>query len=735
MNSKKVNLIIAFSIISFAALAQGSTLERMEYKLSKYQNEDRDKVDLLNAIIYEIYEIDTFRADSLVQVALELEDKLNLVVNKAETLYYKAYLEKKKANYSAALLYFNQSLSTYDSLGQARGISYTLNGIGNVYYAQGDFNKAIEYYKKSYKTDLLLNDPVGIAGSLTNIANIYAEQGKQKEALEYYLKSLEIQKDLKNEYREARNLINIGVTYTEMGDFPKALEFFNKAVAIYEKPGNTYRSFILLESLGVLYKEYKEYDKALYYFNKGLEMCVAQGMKKEIASYLSNIGNVHNAQSNYDKALGYYNEALKIAKQINDKSKISRVLNNIAGVEVLTKDYEQALKKYKKAQAINETIGYKKELFKNYIGIALILYSREQYEEALEYALKSQQMVDEMDLLPPKRNFAQLLAKIYEQMGDFEKAYESYLLFKVLDDSLNNHETIKKISKLEYDYIYKARLDSAKKRELILVDEVKTKDESLEESQRQTLVAITIFFIVVMMLGIIILSLRLRNIQSINQSILIEQKLLRSQMTPHFIFNAMSVLQGIILNKEYKKSIVYLSKFSRLLRLILENSRDKTVLLEKEISAIENYLNIQNMGAKNEYDYHIIMDSDIDQKSILIPPMMIQPFIENSIEHGFTESIENKKIDVNIQFEGVKLVCTIQDNGVGIDAHDQKRTREKESLSTSITKERLQIMTKEFKVPADVSIKDRSLEGERGTIVTLILPYKKTNTDDSSINS
>jgi LytS/YehU family sensor histidine kinase len=272
-------------------------------------------------------------------------------------------------------------------------------------------------------------------------------------------------------------------------------------------------------------------------------------------------------------------------------------------------------------------------------------------------------------------------------------------------------------------------LTLASQRELQLSKKVEASNKSLAQSQRQTLLAVIGFLVFLLCAGLVIVWLILRANKLERKRAQVEQKLLRSQMTPHFIFNSLSILQGIILNKEYKKAIHYLSKFSRLLRNVLENSRDKIVSLDNELKVIENYLVVQNLGASQPYDYSINLDQHIDPQSILIPPMMIQPFVENAIEHGFVGKKDNKQIKVNIGFANQALTCAVVDNGVGISKKLLTQNEEKKSLATTITSERLKIFSKEFKVKTAIDIQNRATFNEEGTIVTLVLPYKMKAND------
>jgi sensor histidine kinase YesM len=185
------------------------------------------------------------------------------------------------------------------------------------------------------------------------------------------------------------------------------------------------------------------------------------------------------------------------------------------------------------------------------------------------------------------------------------------------------------------------------------------------------------------------------------------------------------VLQGMILNKEDKKSVFYLSKFSKLLRITLENSRDKLVPLSHELEAVNNYLELQNLEASQSYDYTILVDKNIDEDIFRIPPMLIQPFIENAIEHAFENRKENRKIDIELKYVSGDLICTITDNGIGIDAQNSHKRKDKKSLATTITSERLKMLSKDFNIDGSVCVEDRKKYNEQGTIVTLVIPYKK----------
>lgn len=722
--------LLLFYLCTIILNAQNKKIDSLTIELEKYKVEDSLRVNLLIGLCNEIKDLDIKKAGFLLAEAEKISKKVNYPKGKADVVYNKGQLEIIKSNYKESILKFEESIKLYQSLNNRRGESYANNGIGMAYYAQSDFANAIVYYKKSAAIDKSLNDLKGVAGSLNNIGNIYADQGNYIEAINYYTRSKELKLKVKDTMGVARAYTNIGSIYGEQGNYHKALENFNMAVSFYEKLGLSNYTERLMLNIGMVYDNLGNVEKALIYVNKALEVSKKQNNQITIAICLSVKGSIYKTQLNYVNALEEFQKALQIRESINNKRGIGISLNDVADVQILVNQETKALKNFKKAEVVNQEIGSQIGLCRSYLGLARCFNSQKQYQKALNYTLKSQGIAIDMKLLQLQKEITELLSIVYKNIGDYKKAFESHQKYKILNDSIFNKENIEKITQLEYEYKYKQALDSASIRELKLTKTVLDTSHSLKKSQRNLLLGVIGFLVTSLILGAIIFILRLRNEKAKTQNVMIEQKLLRSQMTPHFIFNSLSVLQGMILNKEEKKSVSYVSKFSKLLRTILENSRDKTVLLSQELVAIENYLALQNLE-NNKLVYTISVENTIHTSIFKIPPMLIQPFVENAVEHAFVNFAGTRIINIEIVYINEDLVCVIKDNGVGVNYIKEGKSQTKKSLSTTITAERLKILSKDFKRKGSVIIEDRKKYNELGTIVTLILPYIKLQSDES----
>jgi sensor histidine kinase YesM len=168
-------------------------------------------------------------------------------------------------------------------------------------------------------------------------------------------------------------------------------------------------------------------------------------------------------------------------------------------------------------------------------------------------------------------------------------------------------------------------------------------------------------------------------------------KALRAQMNPHFTFNVMTSIQHFIINKDEESAIRYLSKFSKLMRAILNNSERNQIRIAEEIKVIELYLELEAMRFEDKFDYEILVDPAIDPENDEIPSMLIQPYIENAVKHGITPLKRRGRITVTISKSDDMIKCSIEDNGVGT-AYKSQTEPEHQSFGSAITEERLAAM-------------------------------------------
>jgi sensor histidine kinase YesM len=198
-------------------------------------------------------------------------------------------------------------------------------------------------------------------------------------------------------------------------------------------------------------------------------------------------------------------------------------------------------------------------------------------------------------------------------------------------------------------------------------------------------------------------------------------------MNPHFIFNSLASIQNLVVRQDSKKASIYLSKFSELVRFILDSTTEEYILFEKEVNTIENYLELQKIRFPDKFNYVIEVDEKLDVENILIPPMLTQPFIENAIEHGFSHKKDKGHLHIEFKPTGDFILFELTDDGVGREAAAdilKKRNKDHQSLSTSITSERIDVLNRRSKEKFKFDIIDlKDDNGEaNGTRVIFTIP-------------
>lgn len=240
------------------------------------------------------------------------------------------------------------------------------------------------------------------------------------------------------------------------------------------------------------------------------------------------------------------------------------------------------------------------------------------------------------------------------------------------------------------------------------------------------------FIIILFLTGIaFLLVLRRKNIelgrrQMEHQMILLEQKSLQAMMNPHFIFNSLGSIQNYLLHNKPNEAGVYLSQFARLIRQNLNAIDTSTVNLEEEVDRLKNYLDLEILRMENKLNYFIEIDEAVESEDVLIPSMIIQPFVENSIWHGIA-NIEGKGI-IGITFrlkDEKSLQITIEDSGIGIQNAEKYVSQSDKhlKLGMTITRKRLVLLSQKYGIETSVNYRDRSPGIKNpGTIVEIIVP-------------
>jgi hypothetical protein len=312
---------------------------------------------------------------------------------------------------------------------------------------------------------------------------------------------------------------------------------------------------------------------------------------------------------------------------------------------------------------------------------------------------------------------------LYHKTTDNKDAYVNYLeKYTETKDILNEIERRRETIEVQTKYETERKEEEIKS----LSQENELKEYQIKQSR---FYLFGLGGILLLGIGFVVLFIRQSKLKEEQEKTKLQQQLFRSQMNPHFIFNSLGSIQSSIINEEPDKAVKYLSRFSKLMRNILDSSQEESISVAEELTTIENYLELQKIRFSKKFDYSIEKDENIDVENTFIPPMLAQPFIENAIEHGIKHKGSKGNIFVRFKMNEQTLVYEVEDDGIGREKAQEiqlKFNKDHKSLATGITQERIKVLNKKLKHKITLEIIDlKNEKGEpTGTRVMFDIPFK-----------
>jgi len=587
-----------------------------------------------------------------------------------------------------------------------------------------------------------LNYDFGEAEAIFNIGNGHFYKFDLKNALTNYLAALCILEKFGDIDSHGNLALQIGFINTFVGNHEKSLEYYRKAQSIFNKSGNQYAELFTKRRIGYTFSHHlRNYDSAFLYFNQALTEYIELGHKKEESRVLNDIGNIYQLQKDGYKSLPYYEKSLKIARDIGYVIGIGVTLENLGWIylDCLDKPYHHEAETYY-LEAI-ETVNKRcEELAGIYSDCGYLYTMKKNYNKANKFLKKGLKSVycfyNSIDTLlfdDPDKKYSKLTRIrlihsrlyndfffMYQEMGEYENALKYHMLMRQAEDSIFT-EANRRLT----DVI----LTNAENESIAQQIEILEKEKELQEgrAQRSSQLLIGSGVLIVLIILIAILFIRLKRFRIEREKTNLQQKLLRSQMNPHFIFNSLTSIQGFITEKDPRTASRYLSRFAKLIRNILDSSVEEFIPLAEEIVTIENYLELQKVRYEDKFDYTIEVDKSIDTETMTIPPMLAQPFIENSIEHGFKHKKDKGALKIHFGLKNNILEIEVEDDGVGRAKGKEiiiEQNQKHKSLATSLTQERIRTLNKKLTRKVSLIIQDLKDDKEkpRGTRVVIEIP-------------
>lgn len=541
-------------------------------------------------------------------------------------------------------------------------------------------------------------------------------------------KAFDVYKKLEKYYENKDSVVGkIRVYYylarinSRKANIDKSSEYYNKALNLVDSAEVDSLKDFIYNGLGYFYMSHTHnLDKAREFFKKGLAVSISESDDFGYMQSMLALSRLELAARNVRKSFEYANDALDTALLKKDTLALPAIYNTMGNIYEVTEQFEKALAFYKNSLKINYEINDGRDTYVSYINISDVFFKQNKLDSAESYLIKSMDVAVKINSLMDQANIHSRLHELYAKKKNFEKAYKHTL---ALMKTWQNIQA-EKIGIMQAEMKLESDLVAQEKEFKILKQQADIQQLQLNKNRYFIIALSAMIVLIIAGAFIFIKHNKGKTSQKINE---LTHRNLRQQMNPHFIFNTLNSIQYFLFKNKKMEANNYLSKFASLMRKLLDNSQFQSIPINQEIEALNIYIELESLRFKDKIEYSIEVDENIDVFEYKIPTMILQPYVENAINHGLLNKEGKGILQVRLSLENENILCEVEDNGIGrVKANEIKFTTNSghKSLASKITESRLKLMSNLYGSKFHVDIIDlEDNDGNcTGTKVCLTMP-------------
>jgi tetratricopeptide (TPR) repeat protein len=558
--------------------------------------------------------------------------------------------------------------------------------------------------------------------------------------LKFSLQAYTISKEIKYRVGQIRALNCLGNYYYQQAIYDKATSYYTAALKISENSNDAQNTVIGKSNLASIYNRTNQQEKALLLFKEADAILIKEGLanSQNRAAILTNIGGVYSSLEKHKQAIVYHKKTLALCEKLKIPFGIAIATVNIGEEYVSLKNYSKAATYLEQSRIISEKEGYDNFLGQIYKNLGVIYWQNKDKNQAIAFLEKAVFVSEKINEQNELLKITQILNRYYAENNDFKKAYATSLKTLELNNNINGIEKQKSITEINTKY-------ETEKKEIQIKSLKKDKEIAslTNEKQKNFLIIISLLFVSILFTVFVLFNrykIKKQNeslkskLEEAEKTILAEKKAslselkaFKSQMNPHFFYNALNTIQSYILSNDKKLAISYLSKFSLLTRSILEMTEKESISVSEEIKTLALYLDIEKARFNEDFIYNITTANSEHLDMIQIPTLFLQPYVENAVKHGLLHKEGTKKLDIQFEIQSELLRITIDDNGIGRQksaALNTIKNKHHTSFATNAMEHRIEILnkTKTNKITVQFVDKVNTAHQSIGTTVLIKIP-------------
>lgn len=663
MNSVRIGLLLGAAFIVHPCPAQSTAVDSLRALLNNEQLSDTARIDLWNQLstAYCVH-FSKEQADDHAMQALDAAQKVNYARGVFQSYFNLGECAIGLGTFAQAEKYLAQAVVACARLGEGDRLSLAIcyRQLGLARWAQSKFDSAAIAYRKAEALALAVNEPGILSGIYVSMSALESQRGHYKNSIDYAVKGLPLW--MAPRTFNSGGSAAMAFVFNSFGDYKTSLQYYREATKMLEAQ-NKGKDPLFYFFMGETYVLAKKYDSARYCFNR-----TRGTMEKERYNiwYDSRTAELNMANGSVDESIVKLTRALKGFKTINDNNQVMWVLSRLMRADKMAHHNDDAMTHaYELLRMSSATGALQHERDANYM-LSTLYEEKHAADSALQYVRQYNYYRDRVDLGQTQQRmamvksgfeFERLRASLEKRESQLEQAATQrvYYMIAILMVTAIGIVAFRNVSlrrKSEHQRF------TAVQNELLLQ---KLEDEATRAALQ-------------------------------HRATELEMQALRAQMNPHFIFNSLNSIHRYILTNDKTLASEYLTTFSKLIRLILTNSQSPLITLESELEGLLLYLKLESLRFEQRFEYHIAIADGIEPSTLNVPPLILQPYVENAIWHGLMHKPEPGRLDINIESMDEFMYIRISDNGIGrkhAAALSSKSATRNKSLGLKITADRI----------------------------------------------
>lgn len=657
------------------------------------------------------------------------------------------YMQQDSAGIKLADLYTDEALALARRIGYDRGIGNSHLNKGIIATYGGNYHAGLASFQAARQLTRRTGDHFGLAAAYDFTGIAMQQKGESRHAIAYFDSAQALYRQLGDTITAVWSMISKGNAYFTLGDYPNAYKTEQTAFDLTPENDTTLKTISLFYmatlflGAGLPELTLEQVDKVLAYCPTDKERKIMD--KEGFVSALILGGEAY-------LQLGRVDSAEKIARLIGPPDSTLNVFHYMFWGRLLIAQRQHSKALPYLHQGLSIATQYEQPIFVSRLAreVGRAYLGAKDFAKAVQYTEQALATARRIDALLEQANAAATLSEVYDELKQYDKAYYFSKLNKSLNDSMMPGDYKRKLSLMRVQN----ELAIQKREAQLLSKETLLKEQQLK---RESLIRNLLLGGLLLFIGLSVFIYRNITLQRKNEKLRLNHQLqiqqfeaehtkaklqkhaadlemqaLRAQMNPHFIFNCLNAINHFILKNETEIASDYLTRFARLIRMVLQSSSQKYIALHDELETLKLYISMESVRFRNHFSYHLHCHPSVEIEMMQIPPMLLQPFVENAIWHGLMHRSEGGRLTIDIQEQGGVLVCTIEDNGIGRRRAAELKSKSasfKKSMGVEITANRLQMLYNGNGGGAN-ALRIEDMEDENGeplgTRVVLRIPIK-----------